>query len=182
MIGFRHADRRFAFLWEGSEQPAGRWHGEGEGPVHYFADTPDGAWAEFLRHEEITSAEDLETVERALWAVRLPDDGYTEPRLPVKTMTGGRESYAACQAEARRLAESGAGALRVPSAALRAGSAAGWRVEGGLQRGPARDGMVRVLFGPRPDLVGWRAAVGRPTEDLLPRVRYFAESMNPLRQ
>ena len=71
MIGFRHADIRLPFLWEGPDQPPGRWHGEGEGPVHYFADTPDGAWAEFLRHEGITDPDDLDTVRRALWAVEL---------------------------------------------------------------------------------------------------------------
>ena len=46
----RRADPRFPFLWESSAQPAGRWHGSGEGPCHYFADTPYGAWAELLRH------------------------------------------------------------------------------------------------------------------------------------
>ena len=55
MILYRHADPRFPFLWESSEQPPARWHDSNEGPVHYFADTPDGAWAEFLRHEGITS-------------------------------------------------------------------------------------------------------------------------------
>jgi hypothetical protein len=173
VIGFRHTDRRFTFLWKGPEQPPGRWHGVGEGPAHYFADTPDGAWAEFLRHEEITSPEDLATIERALWAVGLPDDGYAEPHVPEELLTGGLPSYAACQAEARRLIATGAVGLQTRAAALKAGGAAGWHVEDGLQRGPPRDGIVRVLFGPRPDLVGWRAAEGRPTEDLLPHVRHF---------
>ena len=68
MIAFRHADPRFPFLWEDSSQPAGRWNMPGQ-LTHYFADTPDGAWAEFLRHEEIFDPEDLLTVRRALWAV-----------------------------------------------------------------------------------------------------------------
>src|SRR5262245_40501368 len=57
MILFRQVDARFPFLWEDARQPAGRWHAAGDGPAHYFADTPDGAWAEFLRHEEITEVE-----------------------------------------------------------------------------------------------------------------------------
>ena len=69
MIAFRHCDRRWPFLWESAVQPQARWHGEGEGPVQYLADTPDGAWAEFLRHEEITDEADLAGVSRALWAV-----------------------------------------------------------------------------------------------------------------
>jgi hypothetical protein len=47
-------------------------------------------------------------------------------------------------------------------------------VEGGLQPGPSRDGKVIVLFGSRPDLIGWAATTeGRPGKDLLSRVRYF---------
>jgi hypothetical protein len=34
-------------------QPPMRWHGPGEGPVQYLSDTPTGAWAELLRHEEV---------------------------------------------------------------------------------------------------------------------------------
>ncbi len=66
MIGFRQCDSRWPFLWESAEQPGARWNAPGEGPVHYFADTPDGAWAEFIRHEEITDPVDLATVRRSL--------------------------------------------------------------------------------------------------------------------
>ena len=65
VIAFRHTDPRYPFLWECGSQPAGRWHAQGEGPAHYFNDTPDGAWAEFLRHEEITEPEDLSGIRRA---------------------------------------------------------------------------------------------------------------------
>ena len=64
--------------------------------------------------------------------------------------------------------------IAAPSAALNAGGARGWRVDGGLQPGPDRDGMVFALFGRRPDLIGWAATVdARPNPDLLPRVRHF---------
>lgn len=174
MIVFRHADPRFPFLWEGADQPPARWHGEGEGPVHYFADTPDGAWAEFVRHEEITTPEDIATIRRALWAAELQGEPGERPQRSIHTLTGGRETYADCRAEARRLREEGAPGLVAPSAALVAGGAHGWRVDGGLQPGPARDGRVIVLFGRRPDVVGWPATIaGRPSEDLLSRVRHF---------
>ena len=68
MIAYRHTDPRFPFLREDSLQSAGRWNAPGE-LTHYLCDTPDGAWAEFLRHEEIRNPEDLPTVRRALWAV-----------------------------------------------------------------------------------------------------------------
>ena len=174
MIGYRHADPRFPFLWEDSSQPPARWHGEGEGPAHYFVDTPDGAWAEFLRHEEIRDVEDLLTVRRSLWAVLLPEESLASPDLPETLLTGGLRTYRDCQSEARRLREEGALGLRTPCAAILDGTPSGWRVEGGLQPGPARDEGVVVLFGRRPDLVGWAACdEGRPREDLLERVRHF---------
>ena len=174
MIGFRHADPRYPFLWESREQPAGRWHGVGEGPAHYFSDTADGAWAEFLRHEEITEPDDLPGIRRALWAVDLGEEPALQPALPPAVSTGGTETYAGCQSEARRLRAQRATALTAPAAALLPGAAGGWRVDGGLRRGPARDGKVIVLYGPRPDLTGWTATVaGRPGRELLPYVRHF---------
>lgn len=174
MILFRHADPSLPFLWEDASQPPARWHGVGEGPVQYFADTADGAWAEFLRHEEIKDALDLATVRRAIWAVEVPDELAEEPHLPEGTLLGGTGTYAECQAEARRLRGLGASRLVAPSAALSAGSAGGHRVDGGLRPGPPRDGKVIALFGRRSDLTGWAAtAEGRPRDDILPRVRHF---------
>lgn len=89
MIAFRHADARYPFLWEDASQPPGRWHGTGDGPVHTLADTPDGAWAEFLRHEEIRDPADLPTVRRALWAVEIRDLPAGRPRLLPATLAGG---------------------------------------------------------------------------------------------
>lgn len=179
MIAFRHADSRFPPLWESAAEPAARWHAANQGPARYFADTPDGAWAEFLRHEEITDPADLATVERAVWAMEIPDAGYTEVTLPPAVMTGGADTYPACQAEAARLIAMGVNAIQAPSAALKRGGAAGWRVDSGLQPGSARDGLVRILFERRPDLVGWCAAVGRPSADLLPHVRHFTDPADP---
>jgi RES domain-containing protein len=176
MILYRHADPRFPFLWEIADQPPGRWHAAGEGPVHYFADTPDGAWAEFVRHEGISEEAELENVRRALWAVEAPDIlQAAEPNLPDETLLGGIDTYSRCQTEARDLRGRGVSALRVPSAALLPGAAGGWRVNAGLQPASARDGLVVVFFGPRPDLIGWAATmIGRPRSDLLLRVRKFS--------
>ena len=175
MIAFRHADPRYPFLWEEASQPEARWHGPGEGPVQYLCDTPDGAWAEFLRHEEIRDPEELATVRRALWAVEMGEEASHEVDLPMKTLTGGPKSYARCRTEARRLRRHGATKIVVPSAALLPGGARGWRVDGGLQPGPARDARVIVLFGRRANIVGWAATTeGRPGEELLPFVRHLS--------
>jgi hypothetical protein len=173
MIVYRHADPRFPFLWESADQPPGRWHARDEGPVQYLADTPDGAWAEFLRHEGITEESELANVRRALWAVEVPDDLPADaPRLAQPVLTGGLATYEECQNEARRLRSKGTKALRAPSAALLAGDARGWKVDGGLHPGTDRDGSVLAVFGRRPDFVGWVAALAaRPRSDLLARVR-----------
>jgi RES domain len=175
VILYRHADPRFPFLWESADQPPARWHGPGEGPVQYFADTSDGAWAEFLRHEGIANESELVNVRRALWAVAASDDLPAQvPRLSQAVLTGGIATYAECQKEARRLRNRGALALRVPSAALLPGGAAGWKVNGGLRPAAERDGTVFAVFGARPDFVGWMAAfAARPGTDLLGRVRHL---------
>lgn len=172
MIVFRHADPSLPFLWEDPAQPAARWHGAGEGPANYFADTPDGAWAEFLRHEEICDPEDIATIRRAMWAVEIGDEAGATPALPDATLIGGAETYDACRAEARRLRDAGATRISAPSAALLPGAAGGLMVDGQMRPGPPRDGRTIALFGAQPSLIGWRAAhEGRPAAELVKRVR-----------
>ena len=171
---FRHADRRWPFLWEDSSQPPARWHGAGEGPAQYLADTPDGAWAEFLRHEEIIDPADLSGIRRHLWAIELPDDEPIPeaPGLPPAVLRGGLDSYPECREEARRLRANGAASLEAPSAALVEGGAHGEFTRGGLVDADPREGHVRVLYGERPDLRGWLCAgEGHPNERLLALVR-----------
>lgn len=172
MIVFRTADRRWPFLWESDLQPPGRWHGEGEGPAHYLADTPDGAWGETVRQLEITDPHDLRGLSRDLWAIEVPDDPASTPQLPSHVLRGDPNSYAACRDEARRLRAQGQTTLTAPSAALVDGGARGELVRGGQVEADERDGRVLVLFGPRRDLRGWLCASGgRPTERLLSLVR-----------
>lgn len=175
MIAFRHADPRFPFLRETASSAAGRWNLPGE-LTHCLSDTPDGAWAEFLRHEEITDPEDVLHIRRALWAVAIGDPPAAQPTLPAGTLTGDRASWAACQREGARLRSDGQAGLTAPSAGLVPGGAHGFRVEGGQRPGPPRDGFTIVLFGARPDLIGWPAAgSGAPAPDLLSRVRHFQQ-------
>jgi RES domain-containing protein len=175
VILYRHAPPTRPFIWETADQPEARWHGRGEGPAHYLADTPDGAWAELLRHEEITAPEELAGIQRAIWAIEVPDaavEATAQPALGDAVLLGCIATYPACQGEARRLRDGGAAGLRAPSAALMPGGARGWRVDGGLQPAPPRNGTVIVLFGSRTDLVGWRVVEqGRPGPEVLERVR-----------
>jgi len=175
VIVFRHADPRLPFLWEDARQPPGRWHGGGEGPAHYFSDTPDGAWAELLRHEEIRDPDDLATLRRAIWAVEIPDqEPAATPDLEPDIALGGPATYGRCREAARALRARGVTRLEAPAAALVAGGAHGHRVDAGLRTGSPRNARTIVLYGRRPSLVGWRAVhEGRPSDELLPRVRHF---------
>jgi len=106
VIVFRVCDSSFPFLWElgdGARQRPARWHGAGEGPVQYFADTATGAWAELLRHEEITDTADLQEISACIWAVRIGDIEMHEPKLPLAALTSTPEDYEICRNQARRL-------------------------------------------------------------------------------
>lgn len=171
MRWFRNCDPAYAFLWEGSAQPPARWHSDGQGPAHYLADTPAGAWAELIRHEGITDADDLADVRRALWTIDVAEDdvtGAVRVRLARSVTTGGTDSYGRCRAHADRLRDAGATAILAPSAALARAAAGGCRTDHGLKPASAADGRVLVLFGPRPDLVGWIVVSGgAPPLDLI---------------
>jgi RES domain len=176
MIAFRQVDARYPFLWDDASQPAARWHAEGEGPAHYFADTPDGAWAELLRHEEIVEPADLLTIRRQMWAVEIGEAPAERVALPLGTVTGGPETYAACQDAARAARARGVHRLAVPTAALEPGGARAWRVDHGVAPvpAPARDGVTIIVYGPAVDLPGWMAAeAARPSVDLLERVHHY---------
>lgn len=176
MILYRQTAPNYPFLWESAEQPAMRWHAQSEGPAHYFATTADGAWAEFLRHEEITDPRDLEGIhERAMWVLEVVEVARTDIDLPDSVLTGGTDTWTRCQREASRLREErGVGTLRVPSAALRSPGATVYRVDAGVQTEDVESEVV-VMFGPQPLLHAQLAALGRPHPTLFERVRPLAE-------
>ena len=164
MIWFRTCDARWPFFWDAGHQrrPLAR-RRRRAGP--YLADTPDGAWAEFLRHEEITDPDDLAGIERAVWAidVAMDEEKTRRPALDADTLRGGLGCTGPCQAEARRLRARGATAVLATSAALLTGGARGQVVrDGALAEARRRDGRVLALFGARPALRGWRCALRRP--------------------
>jgi len=177
-IWFRNADTRYPFFWVSDRQPPARWHGHGEGPTQYLSSTPDGAWAEFLRHEEITDPAELRGIRRTLWAVELDleSESLAQPDIPSATVVGGRSTHARCQAEARRLRARGASAIRAPSAALLPGGARGQRTEGSvLVDAENRGGETLVLFGTRAEARAWIAADrGAPSARTLGLIRHLA--------
>jgi hypothetical protein len=62
-----------------------------------FSDSPDGAWAEFLRHEGIAQESELANVRRAPWAIEMPDDLAVESPHLVKVLTGEAGTSQKCR-------------------------------------------------------------------------------------
>jgi hypothetical protein len=173
LIVFRNADPRFPFLWESSQQAAARYNHGSDGPAQYFADTSDGAWAEFIRHAEITDPAELLDVRRTMWAVDIADDIPPPSELPLDTAIGDQTSYSACQNYARSLRNAGQTRIHERSAALIPGGGRGHRVNNGLQIGPPRDGIIIVLFEYLPATTGWCISIGSPPAQVLSITRQF---------
>lgn len=170
---YRTTHPYYPFIWDSDQQPPARWHEEGEGYVHYFATTPEGAWAEMLRHEEITDPDDLKGLsERAMWVVQLSEAPSDAPDLDEATLTGDQDTYGICRENARRIRARGSAGFITPTAALERGAAVQYTVSDGLQLAQVASSVV-VLFGPRPDLTAQLAGTGRPPERLFEHVRHF---------
>lgn len=178
MIVFRNTDIDVPFFWDNDRQPAARWHEDGGGPAQYTSSTPDASWAEFLRHHGITHADDLAGIERTMWAVEIPDAEPTGvPALTIEALIGGLGSYPDCREEAARLRARGFTRLFAVSAAVISGTPSGWMSTDVLLPAPTRDEKTIVLFGARPDLVGWvSATLGRPDPSVLDRVRHLTSA------
>lgn len=173
MIVYRNAHPKYPFLWETADQQAARYNHENDGPAQYFADTSDGAWAEFVRHAEITDPDELSDVKRSLWCVDIPDDKPPPSSLPLHVATGDLTSYPACQSYARSLRDVGQKRIHERSAALVPGGARGMRVNKGLKDGPAREGIIIVLFEYLPNCTGWLVTNGPPPPHVLAVTKHF---------
>jgi hypothetical protein len=132
-----------------------------------------------LRHEGIEDEDDLEDIDRWLWAVEVAEPLVAaSPDVGSRLLNGGMETYETCQRAARRLRAEGHDALIAPSSAVFE-SPSGFTSAAGLVPGPVLREQTVVLFGPRPELVGWIAAgPGRPGSSLLPRVRHLPGRRN----
>jgi RES domain len=180
-LGFRVCDRRYTFLWQSAGQQAGRWNRAGDQPVHYLANTPTVAWAEWIRHQEIEDPADLEGVAAALWAVLIPDH-WTDPDLqPVNLSTDLVLGTTPEAAEARlalvdQLKAQGAQGLLTPTAALHQSDQVlpCIRVRDGSEQADAlaTPAQVILLWCAAEQLPGWCCVPeGRPGPELLPLVR-----------
>jgi len=180
-LGFRVCDRRHPFLWSSPGQQAGRWNRVGDQPVHYLASTPIVAWAEWIRHQEIHTPEDLAGVAAALWAVLIPVDW---DQWELRAVSLPLEQVLSTSPEAQivrlnlvdHLKQQGAPGLLAPTAALTQSDSASpcVRVAHGqeCQELLPLAAHVVLLWCAAEDLPGWCCVPeGRPGPELLPLVR-----------
>jgi RES domain-containing protein len=169
---FRYSSYDVPF-WARSNTTDERWHKGGDGATQYLSATPDGAWAELIRNENLRSESDLTLVQMPLWQAHIEQghiadygDFEMAQRANFDPEALIDDDQTACQAEGRRLREAGFAGILYPSAAL-----------------PGEQNLV--LFGPR-ILLPWGAprrlssgipasllTVGAPPKYLLPRVRHL---------
>lgn len=180
-VGFRVCDRRHPFLWSGAAQVTGRWNSSGDQPVHYLAGTPTVAWAEWIRHQEITDPGDLAGVAAALWAVLIPQEWGPRDLDPVamrldEVLDTSPAAQDARMALVEQLKKQGAQGLLAPTAALHHSDRVlpAVRVSNGIEQPEqlAMPAQVILLWCEARVLPGWCCVPeGRPGAELLPLVR-----------
>jgi hypothetical protein len=160
-------------LWVRPNSTAQRWNRTREAPTQYLSLSPDGAWAELIRSEDLTSLEQVRLVSMPLWALRVRETRVADYGSFEKAEAAGfppaalvDEDHERCRAEGTRLREHGFRGVLAPSAALPgavsltlfgARLAVEWSAE--EDRRLASFVAVRQL------------AVGHPPDELLSRVR-----------
>lgn len=112
-------------FWARENTEPGRWHARGDGPTQYLSQSTDGAWAELIRNEELTTEDEAAMVSVQMWAVAVNQamivDYSTFDRADAAGFDAEAlvdEDYARSQQEGSRLRRLGYSGILAPSAAL----------------------------------------------------------------
>lgn len=175
LVGFRYSSYDVPF-WVRPNTHAQRWNASLEAPTQYWSLTPDGAWAEHIRFNDIRTEAELDEVRVPIWACRLPSIGLLDLRDP-----GVRERYGLKHSD---LTAAEWSPCQLAATAMRAHG-----VRGILSPSPVLADATNVtLFGPRraiafetrPALASAVpaaiVAIGRPPRRLVDRVIHRTSS------
>jgi RES domain len=123
-VAFRYSNYDTPF-WAGPNTDAGRWHTAGSVATQYLSVTPDGAWAELIRHEGLTTEGSVAEVRMQIWVVRINQARIADYSTFTKAEEAGfaagalvSDDYTACQTEGARLRAEGYSGVLAPSASL----------------------------------------------------------------
>jgi hypothetical protein len=173
-VAFRYSDYDTP-LWVRPNTEDGRWHVARTEPTQYLCLSPDGCWADLIRHETLQTEIDVALIRIPLWVLKINEERIADYSTFEKAEAAGfpphaliDEDWERCQVEAERLKGLGFRGVLSPAAAL-AGETA------------------MTLFGGR-RTVGWDeeprlastipakiVTVGAPPGGLVERVRFRGE-------
>jgi RES domain-containing protein len=169
LVAFRYCSYDVPF-WVRANTLAQRWNVPSEGATQYWSLTPDGAWAEHIRFNDIRTDAELDEVRIPIWVCRLSAMGLIDAREPavrrlyqISSSDLTADDWTACQRAATAMRSDGARGILSPSAAL-------------------ANTINVALFGPRRAIAFERrpalasavpatiVAIGRPPKKLVNRV------------
>ncbi len=173
-VAFRYADYDTP-LWVRANTEPGRWHFARTEPTQYLCLSPDGCWADLIRHENLRSEIDVALVRMPLWVLKINEERIADYRSFEKAEAAGfppdaliDEDWERCQAEAERLKDLGFRGVLSPAAAL-AGDVAlslfGGRRAVGWEEEPCLTSAIPAKV----------VTVGAPPTGLVERVRFRGE-------
>lgn len=123
-VAFRYSDYDTP-LWARPNTEDGRWHLARTDPTQYLCLSPDGCWADLMRHEDLRTEIDVALVRMPLWVLKLSEERIADYSTFDKAETAGfppdalvDEDWQRCQAEASRLKDLGYRGVLAPAAAL----------------------------------------------------------------
>jgi len=168
-------------FWARENTEAGRWHERGHGPTQYLSLSTDGAWAELIRNEELTTEDEIAMVSVQMWAVAVDQAMIIDYSTFERAKAAGfdpealvDEHYGRCQQEGARLRQLGVSGVLAPSAALPGAinlSLFGPRIASTWKRPPllasSLPATVITKGAPPPGLLAHVRQIGAPHRDLV---------------
>ena len=122
--GFRWSNYDTPF-WALPNSEPGRWHTDGEPATQYFSLSPEGAWAELIRRERLTSEPEAAQIRTPMWEAKLRLQRVADYRSFELAESAGfppdalvDDDHSRCQQEGNRLRRIGFDGVLAPSAAM----------------------------------------------------------------
>jgi RES domain-containing protein len=171
-LAYRYSNYDTPFWARGNTKP-GRWNVPGDGPTQYLSLSTDGAWAELIRAEALSTEDEVAQISMTIWQAEVEQaavvdysefSGAEAAGFPAEALVD--DDYSRCQREGRRLRERGYMGVIAPSAALP-----------GTLNLTLFGGRIAVDWNSTPHLASSISAAvltkGAPPPGLLPRVRHY---------
>jgi RES domain-containing protein len=173
-VGFRYSDYDNPF-WARANTLGGRWHRGGTEPTQYLSLSPDAAWADRIRHENLTTEIEVAMIRMPLWVAKLEENRIADystfdtaegAGFPPDALVD--DDWTRCQEEGDRLRSLGFRGILAPAASLpgeKCITLFGGRRAVDWEDEPLVASAIRAKI----------VTVGSPPTDLVHRVRFYNE-------